>query len=282
MNPDKIKKDPYAALRYKEFNTFLLVRFAMVFAWSMQFIIIEWQVYSITKDPLSLGIIGLMEVIPALSMALFAGHIVDQKEKKGLLLKCILAFSVISFGLFLLTWPVVIKDFSTQTILYSIYFLVFLGGLVRAFLGPTIFSFMALLIPKKAYPNAATWSSSVWQIGAVVGPAIAGFSITWVGVHWSMCFVFGCSIFALLFLTQISKKPILNPKIGEPVMESLKEGIKFVFNNKTVLGAITLDMVAVLFGGAVALLPILAHDILKVGPEGFGLLRQPLELLLRC
>ena len=92
----------------------------------MQFIIIEWQVYSITKDPLSLGIIGLMEVIPALSMALFAGHIVDQKEKKGLLLKCILAFSVICFGLFLLTWPVVIKDFSTQTILYSIYFLVFL------------------------------------------------------------------------------------------------------------------------------------------------------------
>ena len=273
MTLEKIKKDPYAALRYKEFNTFLLVRFAMVFAWSMQFIIIEWQVYSITKDPLSLGIIGLMEVIPALSIALFAGHIVDQKEKKGLLLKCILAFSVISFGLFLLTWPVVIKDFSTQTILYSIYFLVFLGGLVRAFLGPTIFSFMALLIPKKAYPNAATWSSSVWQIASVVGPAVAGFSITLIGVHWSMCTVFGFSIFALMALSQITKKPILNPKIGEPVMESLKEGIKFVFNNKTVLGAITLDMVAVLFGGAVALLPIFAQDILKVGPEGFGFLR---------
>ena len=273
MNPDKIKKDPYAALRYKEFNTFLLVRFAMVFAWSMQFIIIEWQVYSITKDPLSLGIIGLMEVIPALSLALFAGHVVDQKEKKGLLLKCILAFSVISFGLFLLTWPVVIEDFSTQTILYSIYFLVFLGGLVRAFLGPTIFSFMALLIPKKAYPNAATWSSSVWQIASVVGPAVAGFSITLIGVHWSMCTVFGFSILALLGLSQIAAKPILNPKIGEPVMESLKEGIKFVFNNKTVLGAITLDMVAVLFGGAVALLPIFAQDILKVGPEGFGFLR---------
>ena len=273
MSLEKIKKDPYAALRYKEFNTFLLVRFAMVFAWSMQFIIIEWQVYSITKDPLSLGIIGLMEVIPALSLALFAGHVVDQKEKKGLLLKCILAFSVISFGLFLLTWPAVIQDFTTQTVLYSIYFLVFLGGLVRAFLGPTIFSFMALLIPKKAYPNAATWSSSVWQIASVVGPAVAGFSITLIGVHWSMCTVFGFSIFALLALSQIASKPILNPKIGEPVMESLKEGIKFVFNNKTVLGAITLDMVAVLFGGAVALLPIFAQDILKVGPEGFGFLR---------
>jgi MFS family permease len=267
------KKDPYAALRYKEFNTFLLLRFAMVFAWSMQFIIIEWEVYSITKDPLSLGLIGLMEVIPAFSMALFAGHIVDQKEKKGLLLKCILAFSVISFGLFLLTWPAVVQDYATNTILYSIYFLVFLGGLVRAFLGPTIFSFLSLLVPKKIYPNAATWSSSVWQIASVVGPAVAGFSITLIGVHWSMCSVFICSIFAMLFLSQIEKKPIMNPKIGEPVMQSLTEGIKFVFNNKTVLGAITLDMVAVLFGGAVALLPIFAQDILKVGPEGFGFLR---------
>ena len=274
MSSEKpLKKDPYAALRFKEFNTFLLLRFAMVFAWSMQFIIIEWQVYSITKDPLSLGIIGLMEVIPAISLALFAGHVVDQKEKKGLLVKCILAFSVISFGLFLLTWPVVIGDISTQTILYSIYFLVFLGGLVRAFLGPTIFSLLSLLVPKKVYPNAATWSSSVWQIASVAGPALAGFSITLIGVHWSMCTVFACSIFALLALSQIKKKPILNPKIGEPVMQSLSEGIKFVFNNKTVLGAITLDMVAVLFGGAIALLPIFAQDILKVGPEGFGFLR---------
>lgn len=155
------KNDPYSALRYKEFNVFLLLRFAMVFGWSMQFIVIEWEVYSLTKNPLSLGIIGLMEVIPAISMALFAGHIVDQKEKKGLLLKCILGFSIISLGLFLFTWPPFIKDFSTQTILYSIYFFVFLGGLVRAFLGPTIFSLLALIVPKKLYPNAATWSSSV-------------------------------------------------------------------------------------------------------------------------
>lgn len=265
--------DPYAALRYKEFNTFLLLRFAMVFAWSMQFIVIEWQVYSLTKNPLSLGIIGLMEVIPAIAMALFAGHIVDQKEKKGLLLKCILGFSVISFGLFLLTWPTVVSGYSTKVILYGIYFLVFLGGIVRSFLGPTIFSLLSLIVPKKVYPNAATWSSSVWQIGSVLGPAVAGFSITLIGVHWSMCSVFLCSIFSLIALSQIATKPILNPKIGEPIMDSLKEGVKFVFNNKTVLGALSLDMVAVLFGGAVALLPIFAQDILKVGPEGFGVLR---------
>jgi MFS family permease len=267
------KPDPYQALRYREFNIFLLLRFAMVFAWSMQFIVIEWEVYSLTKNPLSLGIIGLMEIIPAVSMSLFAGHIVDQREKKSLLVKCILGFSVISFGLFLLTWPKVVGGWSTHVILYSIYSLVFFGGIVRSFMGPTIFSLLSLIIPKKVYPNAATWSSSVWQIGAVMGPALAGFSINWIGVHWSMCLVFGFSILSLVALSQISQKPIVNPKMGESIKDSLMEGLTFVFKNKIVLGALSLDMVAVLFGGAVALLPVFAQDILKVGSEGFGILR---------
>ncbi|WP_281541678.1 MFS transporter [Maribacter aestuarii] len=265
--------DPYAALRFKEFNIFLGVRFAMVFAWSMQFIVIEWQVYSMTKDPLSLGIIGLMEVIPAVGMALFAGHVVDQKEKRNLLVKCILGFSVVSFGLFLLSLPSMETKYETKTILYSIYFLVFIGGLVRAFLGPTIFSLIALIVPKRIYPNAATWSSSTWQLASVLGPALAGFSISIIGVHWSMCVIFGFSVLALLLLSRIPKKPILNPKIGEPVFESLRAGLQFVFRTKAVFGALTLDMIAVLFGGAVALLPIFAQDILHVGSEGFGVLR---------
>lgn len=245
----------------------------MVFAWSMQFIVIEWQVYTLTKDPLSLGIIGLMEVIPAVSMALFAGHIVDQKEKRNLLVKCILGFSVISLGLFFLSWPSLDSHLTTNTILYSIYFLVFLGGVVRAFLGPTIFSLIALIVPKKIYPNAATWSSSTWQMASVLGPALAGFSISWIGVHWSMCVIFGFSLLALTGLLKIHRKPILNPKLGEPVFQSLKEGLRFVFGTKAIFGALTLDMIAVLFGGAVALLPIFAQDILHVGAEGFGVLR---------
>lgn len=267
------KKDPYAALRIKEFNIFLLVRFALVFAWSMQFIVIEWQVYSITKDPLSLGLIGLMEIIPALSMALFAGHIVDQKEKRNLLLLCIGAFSLISLGLFLLTWPEIVGTWETNHILYCIYALVFFGGFVRSFFGPTIFSLVALIVPKKIYPNAATWSSSTWQMANVLGPATAGIFINWIGVHWTLSVVFGLVVLAFLTLFKINRKPILNPKIGEPVMQSLKEGLNFVFKTKAILGAITLDMVAVLFGGAVALLPIYAQDILEVGPEGFGVLR---------
>lgn len=208
------KNDPYAALRIKEFKIFLLLRFVLVFGWSMQFIVIEWQVYSLTKDPLSLGLIGLMEIIPALTMALFAGHIVDQKEKRNLLATCIAAFSLISFGLFLLTWPVIVSAWSTKTILYSIYALVFFGGFLRSFFGPTIFSLIALIVPKKAYANAATWSSSTWQMASVLGPAFAGFSISWIGVHWSLCIIFTLIILSLIILLQIKKKPILNPKLG--------------------------------------------------------------------
>lgn len=267
------KNDPYAALRFREFNIFLWVRFALVFAWSMQFVVIEWEVYSLTKSPLSLGIIGLMEVIPAVSMALFAGHIVDQKEKKGILLKCIIGFTVISLGLFLLTWPRIISTWSSQVVLYGIYTLVFFGGIARAFIGPTFFSLFALIVPKRNFGNATTWNSSVGQMGRVLGPALAGFSIHFIGVHWSMCLVFGFALVALLGLFQIEKKPILNPDIGEPVFKSLKKGVSFVFHTKVILGAITLDMIAVLFGGAVALLPIFAQDILHVGSEGFGVLR---------
>jgi MFS family permease len=267
------KTDPYAALRIKEFNIFLLVRFVLVFGWSMQFIVIEWQVYSLTKDPLSLGIIGLMEIIPAFTMALFAGHIVDQKEKRNLLAMCIAAFSLISLGLFLLTWDKVVGDWTTKTILYSIYALVFFGGFLRSFFGPTIFSLIALIVPKRIYPNAATWSSSTWQMASVLGPAFGGFFIGWIGVHWSLCIIFGLVLLSFFILLKIKKKPILNPNLGEPIIKSLKEGIRFVFKTKAILGAMTLDMIAVLFGGAIALLPVYAQDILKVGSEGFGVLR---------
>ena len=267
------QNDPYAALRFKEFNIFLFVRFALVFGWSMQFIVIEWEVYSLTKSPLALGIIGLMEFIPAFLMALFAGHIVDQSEKRNLLLKCIAAFSLISIGLYILTLDNMVNYLDQSTILYSIYLLVFFGGFLRSFFGPTIFSLVALIVPKSIYPNAATWNSSVWQLAGVTGPAFAGFSIHWIGVNSSLSIVFAFVLVSFFVLLLIKKKPLLNPKIGEPVIQSLKEGVKFVYQSKAILGAISLDMVAVLFGGAVALLPLFAQDILEVGSKGFGVLR---------
>jgi MFS family permease len=272
------KQDPYAALRIREFNIFLFVRFLLVFGWSMQFIVIEWQVYSITKDPLSLGIIGLMEIIPAFSMALFAGHIVDQKEKRNLLALCTAAFSLISLGLFLLTSDEVVNGWSTNSVLYCIYGLVFFGGFLRSFFGPTIFSLVALLVPKKIYHNAATWSTSTWKTASVSGALCGGFFISWIDVDNTLLLVFILVILSLIFTFLIKKKPILNKKIGEPITESLKAGVKFVFSNKAVLGALTLDMIAVLFGGTVAILSVFAQDILKVGPEGFGLLNASISI----
>lgn len=267
------KLDPYASLRYKEFNIFLFVRFLLVFAWSMQFIIIEWQVYSITKDPWSLGLIGAFEFVPAFAMALFAGHIVDQKEKRNLFALCIGLFSFISLGLYVLTHPHLLSHWNENSILFAIYAFVFFGGFLRSFFGPTIFSLIALIVPKKLYPNAATWSSSTWQIASVLGPAFAGFTIYKLGVNLSLCIVFILVIFSFLMVFLIKKKPIMNQKKNETVGKSLKEGISFVFKTKAILGAITLDMISVLFGGAIALLPVFAQDILEVGSKGFGVLR---------
>ena len=267
------KKDPFSALRIPEFRWFILMRLAIVLAWSMQFVLIEWEVYRITKDPWSLGLIGLMEVIPAIVMALFAGHIVDQSEKRNMLLKCFAGTATISILFCYLVHPETAKFIGKQPFLYAIYALVFLGGIIRAFIIPSVFSLLGLIVPKTQFTNAATWSSSSWQVSAVIGPALAGFLIGGIGVFNAMIFVTISVLLGILMLSQISKKPILNTKIGEPIFESLKAGIKFVFQNKIILNALSLDMFAVLFGGVVALLPIFAQDILQVGSEGFGILR---------
>jgi len=271
------KNDPYAALRFKEFNIFLLVRFALVFGWSMQFLVIEWQVYALTNDELNLGIIAACEFIPAFFMAPFAGYIVDRKEKRNLFAICIALFSLISFGLFWLTSNTIELAWTTNSILYSIYALVFFGGILRAFFGPTIFSLIALIVSKQVYPNAATWSSSTWKGAAVTGALFAGFLIAWIGVHLTLGIIFLLVMVSLVLVFQIEKKPIINKKTNETVKESLKAGLTFVFKDKVILGALTLDMIAVLFGGAVVLFSVFATDVLNAGPKGFGILNAALS-----
>ncbi|WP_405576941.1 MFS transporter [Winogradskyella sp. Asnod2-B02-A] len=271
------KNDPYAALRIKEFNIFLLVRFALVFGWSMQFVVIEWQVYALTNNELSLGIIGLCEFLPAFLFAPFAGHIVDRKEKRNLFTLCIALFSLISFGLFWLTSEAIENSWEVNYILYGIYSLVFFGGVLRAFFGPTIFSLIALIVPKKIYPNAATWSSSTWKGASVFGALCGGFLIAWIGVHYTLGIIFSLVMLSLVLVFGIKKKPVLNKKTNESVMDSLKVGLKFVFSDKVVLGALTLDMIAVLFGGAVAIFAVFAKDVLDAGPRGFGFLNAALS-----
>jgi MFS family permease len=271
--PTMAKIDPYAALRFPQFVLFLVVRFALVFAWAMQFVVIEWEIYSLTKDPLSLGIIGLAEVIPAVSLALFAGHIADRVERRGLLLKCVLGFLSVSAGLFVVTLPGLQARMGVGITVALIYALVFWGGVVRAFLGPSVFSLFGQLIPRTHYQNAATWSSSAWMIGAVLGPAVGGLAIVWLGVHWSLLVVAGCALVASLALLGIRPGSVPAVPEHDSLRTSLTEGLAFVYRTKVVLGVMALDMFAVLFGGAVALLPIYAQDILHVGSTGFGLLR---------
>lgn len=271
------KNDPYAALRFKEFNIFLFARFALVFGWSMQFVVIEWQVYSLTEDPLSLGIIGLCEFLPAFFLAPIAGHIVDRKEKRNLFLTCIALFSLISFGLYWLTSTSIESSWETSSILYAIYSLVFFGGILRAFFGPTIFSLIALIVPKKIYPNAATWSSSTWKGASVFGALFGGFFIAWIGVNTTLGIIFLLVVLAFILILFVGRKPIMNTKVSEGIIDSLTAGIKFVFNDKVILGALTLDMIAVLFGGAVAIFAVFAKDILDAGPKGFGILNAALS-----
>ncbi|WP_212006318.1 MFS transporter [Chitinophaga sp. HK235] len=268
------RNDPYASLRFKEFNYYLVIRFALVFALAMQFAIIEWKVYALSHDPFSLGLIGLSEVIPAVLLAPFAGHLVDRREKRGILLKSITAYIFISIGLFLLTWDRAVTGISTQWVLNMIYLLVFVGGIVRAFVSPSNFSLLSLLVPRALYANASTWSSSAWQIGGVLGPALGGLCIYWFGVHWSMLLVVGIFLAPLYSLIQIKPKPIHYQEKGETFFQGLTSGMRFVWNTKVVLGAMALDMFAVLFGGAVAMLPAYATDILHAGSFGYGLLRS--------
>jgi MFS family permease len=266
------KNDPYVALRNGEFRSFMGVRFFLVFAWSMQFVVIEWEVYQLTKDPFSLGMIGLMEIIPAIGFALFAGHFVDRNERKKILLWCISGFMVISFLLYYIIHTKNTSHLSTNVVLYSIYGLIFLGGAIRSFIGPSVFALMGSIVPKAIYPNAATWSSSMWQMAAMLGPTLGGFAIGWYGTAYSLFMVVFCAFIALLFLLQIKPKKF-EVQTGESMLESLKEGLQFVFNTKEILGALSLDMIAVLFGGAVALLPVFAAEILMTDAHGFGILR---------
>jgi MFS family permease len=272
-NSENIKNDPYAALRFPEFNYYLVIRFALVFALTMQFAIVEWRVYELARDPFSLGLIGLAEVIPAVLLAPFAGHMVDKLEKRSVLMKCVIAYLGIGTGLFLLTWDVTNQHLTKSTVLTLIYALAFCGGIVRSFTSPATFTLLSLLVPRTLYANASTWSSSAWQIGAVIGPALGGLCIHWFGVHWSMLLVVFVFLAPLVSLIKIESKPIYYKSQGESFVESITKGMRFVWQTKVVLGAMALDMFAVLFGGAVAMLPAFATDVLHTDAFGYGLLR---------
>lgn len=230
------------------------------------------MVYQLTKDELSLGMLGLAEVIPAVGFSLFSGHFVDLREKRNLILGCVVGYLLLSAYFVAIAFPKVQTSMGVNTTAWLIYAGVFIGGALRAFVSPATFALLGLIIPRKLYPNATTWSSTSWQLGAVIGPLLGGVMIAAVGFKYSFIIVF---LFQLVSLFAVLHIPIqkVYAKEKEAVMKSLSEGLRFVFSSQVILAVLALDMFAVLFGGAVALLPVFADDILKVGEIGYGWLR---------
>lgn len=270
MEP-KVKHDPFAALRFKEFKFYIAARFFLTTAVNFQAVCVGWQIYEITKDPLSLGLIGLAEAVPYIMIALFAGYVVDHYDRRKILLTAISVLVISSISLFYFSMNV--DNASVKSVL-PIYILIFITGLARGFISPSMFAIMSQLVPKNLFGNSSTWNSTVWQIGAVGGPALGGFIYGFLGVAKAYLLNTFLFILAFLFFSLITAREVIKSDKAEGLRKSLTAGIKFVFSNQLLLSALSLDLFAVFFGGAVALLPMFADQVLMVGPKGLGILRS--------
>jgi len=266
------------SLRFPLFRNFLTMRLCLILALNMQFTIINFWVYQLTHDVWALGKLGLWEAIPAVGCSLFSGHFVDQREKKRFLLQCIIGYLFLSAFFAFTSMQNANGRFTVSLTENLIYLGVFIGGVLRAFLSPSAFALMGMLVPRREYPNATTWSSTAWQTGAVAGPLIAGLLIAFTHLDKTLQYldlslwsVFVIQIIALVAVMRIPRQPILQ-KQKEPILKSLKEGLHFVFKTQIVLAALSLDMFAVLFGGAIALLPAY-KEILNANGFQYGMMQ---------
>jgi MFS family permease len=266
------KRDPYAALRVNEFRLFVIARVCITTAVQIQAVVVGWQVYAITKDPLSLGLIGLAEAIPSIGVSLYAGHIADILERRKIIITSVMILLLCSLGLLMFTTAP--GSFIFQWGILPIYFVIFVSGIARGFLSPALFSFMPQLIPRDLFQNAVTWNSTLWEAAAITGPALGGALYAWGGITVAYTVDALLIFLGLVLALSIGSKPLPPLTDEQGMSEKIKAGLRFVFQNKLILSAISLDLFAVLFGGAVALLPIFADEILKVGSVGLGLLRS--------
>lgn len=268
-----VQTDPYVAMRFPEFRSYIAMRFLFTFAYQIQAVVVGWHIYQLTKDPLSLGLIGLAEAIPSITVTLYGGYIADKSDKKKLLVWIIAAMLLCSVILAIVTSNEVLQVLGQTWVILIMYGIIFCVGIARGFYSPTAFSLMAQIIPKEHYTNSSTWNSGSWQTASIMGPAVGGLLYAFSGI--TACFVvIVCFIALALFCIKFFVKNYPSTFIPkENIFKSLSEGIRFVFKSRMILGALSLDMFSVFFGGAVALMPIFAHDILKVGAEGLGFMR---------
>lgn len=261
------KHDPYAALRVKDF-LWLIGSYAMsTVAREGQIVVVGWQVYAITRDPLSLGMIGLAEALPFIGVALVAGHVADRWPRRPIAMAGTFGMLLSAVALLLFTTSGMI-----ERRVWPIYLVIFLSGMARSFTRPAFTALSAEVVTRDVYVNAVAWRSSTWQLAAVIGPAVGGLMYGFAGpaaAYAAVCVLMALALGALWLVTHNARPRVLE---DIPISQSLRLGIRFIWNEPVLLAAMTLDLFSVLFGGAVALLPIFAR-LLGAGPQGLGLLR---------
>src|SRR5215210_7205811 len=264
------RHDPYASLRILNFRWFIYSLLAMTVATQIQAVVVSWQIYELTRDPLSLGLIGLAEAVPFIGFALFAGHVADRSARLRVSLIALVVLLCCSLALFGFTLhPGIIAAGRV----WPIYGVIFCSGIARSFLQPARSALGAEVVPRQLYPNAVTWRSSTWQFAEVVGPAVGGLVYGFGSAR--AAYGVDAALMAVALVSLWRMRPPARParQEDESFQQSLVTAIRFVRRQPVVLGALTLDLFSVLFGGAVALLPVFAAEILRVGPEGLGVLR---------
>ncbi len=264
------RADPYAALRFPNFRRYITGLLALTISIQVQGTVVGWQIYDLTGDPLALGLIGLAEALPFIMSALWAGHVADQHDRRRIVLWAMGVLICCSASLLVLARA---DDLANPARVAAIYLVIIVSGVARAFLHPARQALSAELVPRAVYPNAITWRTTTWQASAVLGPALGGLLYAIGGAALAYGIDTALMMAGMGWILMVRHVSPLRPPLDGPVIESLLSGLRFVRNERRVLGALTLDLFAVFFGGATALLPIFARDILLTGPTGLGVLR---------
>ena len=263
--------DSYAALRHREFRWFIVSLFAMVVSSQLQAVVVGWQVYRITHDPLSLGLIGLAEALPFIAVALPAGYLADRRNRRTISATALLVLALCSVVLLVLSAT---PGLLARTGVLPVYATIFASGIARSILQPARQAMSAEIIPREMYQNAIAWRSSTWQTASVIGPAIGGLLYGFAGAVAAYGVAAVLMAIALVGFLHVQYEPRARTNAGDASMSAeLMTGLRFVWREPAILGALSLDLFSVFLGGAEALLPVFASEILKVGPQGLGLLR---------
>ena len=262
--------DPYVALRHREFRWYIVSLFAMTLGSQLQAVVVGWQVYSITHDPLALGLIGLAEVLPFIAVALPAGYLADRLNRQMVAVAGLAVLALCAVALLLLSAT---PGLLARTGVIPIYAVIFASGIARSLLQPARQALSSELVPRQHLQNAVAWRSSSWQIAAVTGPAVGGLLYGFSGPVAAYSVDVGLMMCALTGMTTMRYVPSVRVASGESVRTNLLMGLKFVFGQPVILAAMSLDLFSVFLGGAEALLPVFANEVLHVGPQGLGILR---------